>query len=107
MVTLLGFVGATRTVLYEASLPDTGTRSQWAAPVAVGPCRVEHGTRRIQTRTGAVVVITATVFMPGTPEIVPGGRLDLQDGHGLRIIHQVDAPVWLDGSRMHHEVGVA
>ncbi|GLW91773.1 hypothetical protein [Actinokineospora globicatena] len=107
MVSLLGFIGAGSTVDYEAPLPDTGTRRAWTDPVAVSPCRVEHRTERIQLPTGAVVVIAATVIMPAEPVIEVGGRVDLRDGNGPRPVHRVAAPVWLDETRMHHEVGVA
>lgn len=116
MVSLLGLVGAQSAVGYEAPLGDTGEGPAWADPVEVTGCRINRGVRRarggaggrqVQTAAGQVVTITATVLMPAVPEPVPGGRVDLRDGRGPRLVHTVDTPVWLDGSAMHHEVGLA
>lgn len=106
MVTLLGLIGAGGTVDYAAPLPDGGEGPRWADPVAVSGCRVERGTKRIRTAEGRVVTVTARVYSPAAPAIEVGGRIDVRDGRGWRVVHTLDVPVWLSGRPMHHEIGI-
>ncbi|ACU35586.1 hypothetical protein [Actinosynnema mirum] len=103
MVSLLGgLVPAPSTVQHRAALLDDGDGARWAAPVDVPGCRVETVSKRAEVVGGRVVTLAALVWMPALPEVNVGDLL-VVDGQE-RPVEVVDAPVWLSGQRMHHEV---
>lgn len=103
MLSLLGgLVPAPHTVKHRAQLEDGGDGPRWADPVEVKGCRIEPSSRQHQTDDGRVVTLTALVWMPAKPVVEPGDRL-IVDGDE-RLVERVEAPVSLDGQRMHHEV---
>jgi hypothetical protein len=108
VVSLLGaLIPAPHTVSHRGQLPDDGEGARWADAVEVTGCRVEVASKRTETPEGRVVTLTAMILMPAKPHVESGDKLDLGDGKGERVVHRVQAPVWLNGERMHHEVWVA
>ncbi len=106
MVSLLGsLIPAPHTVGHRAQLPDGGDGQQWATAVDVPGCRVEQTSKQYQNADGRVVTLTALVIMPAVPEVQPGDRL-VVNGNDRRV-EKVDAPVWLNGTVMQHEVWTA
>lgn len=103
MVSLLGtFIRAPHTVKHRAQLPDGGDGAQWAQPVDVTGCRVESVEKQYQIADSRVVTLTKHVVMPSLPEVHVGDLL-VVDGED-RPVEKVAAPVWIDGTVMHHEV---
>jgi hypothetical protein len=103
VVSLLGgLIPAPHTIGHRAALPDSSDGPVWAATVAVAGCRHEPSSKQYQTADGRVVVLSGFTIMPSLPEVHPGDRLVIDgDEH---TVERVDAPIWLSGQIMHHEV---
>lgn len=100
MVTLLGNLIPTPDVIqHERFLGDGSDGPVWAAAVERRG-RWQAGEKRVQLPDGRVVVLTATVFLPGEVEV---SIMDKLNGHA---VERVDTATWWDGTAMHHEAGV-
>lgn len=102
-MSLLGVIGTPHTVSWESYEGDTGDGAAYADAVDV-EARVEPSSKQVQLDTGRVVMLASLVVLPGTVPVKTGDRLTI-DGKTREVV-TVDTPVWLDGTPMHHEVGV-
>lgn len=102
MVSILGpFIPAAQTAGLERYLGDGEDGPTYGLAVQES-VRWEPSTREMQLRDGRVVTMRAKVHMAGPSDPKPGDRLTYQ-GDTYKVA-QVDTPVWIDGTPMHHEV---
>ncbi|HEU5475711.1 MAG TPA: hypothetical protein VFV67_34150 [Actinophytocola sp.] len=111
MVSLLGLLATGGpTVTLAPYLGDDGeARPTYGAAVLASPARVSPHSRQMQLPGGKVVTLSHVVSVPGDIDLAgrgpeSGDRCTI-DGVLLRV-WTVDTPVWLDGTPMHHKLGV-